>query len=123
MQRALRLLVSTLSFSTTIVTTGASGAVDCPQSHPANTPTSIKETRRQIESYSALMIAQGSGVVPEIVAGLKNRHPDASNAEITNYLVTIYCPVINKNAALTDERKIQQLKAFSTRLSRELAKP
>ncbi len=106
-----------------MVVPGALGAMECPISHPANTPTSIKETRRQIESYSALMTAQGPRVVPEIVATLKKRHPEAANAEITNYLVTIYCPVIEKNAALSDERKIQQLTMFSTRLSRELARP
>jgi hypothetical protein len=111
-----------LSFSAMVATTDAQAGMECPISLPANTPSSIKETKRQIESYSALMTAQGSRVVPEIVATLKKRHPYASNTEITNYLVTIYCPVIGKNAALGDERKTRKLKAFSTRVSRELAK-
>ncbi len=69
------------------------------------------------------MAAQGTGVVPEIIAGLRPKYPAAQDAEITNYLVTVYCPVVNQNAALNDAEKAGRLAAFSSQVMQSLAGP
>jgi len=88
---------------------------------PVTTAGALKETQQDIETLSNLMAAQGTGVVPEIIAQLKRKYPAAQDAEITNYLVTLYCPMVDKDAALSDTEKSAQLGAFSSQVMQSLA--
>jgi len=67
------------------------------------------------------MAGQGTGVVTEIIAGLKRKYPVAQDAEITNYLVTLYCPVVNRDASLSDADNADRLSAFSSQIMQTLA--
>lgn len=98
-------------------------AIECPVAHATTTRSATKESKQRIKEYARLMAKQGRREVPMIVASLKKRYPKASDAEITNYLVTLYCPVLDKNDALSDEQKTNQLTTYSSQLMRELAKP
>jgi len=88
---------------------------------PATTASALKETPQDIQTLSNLMAAQGTGVVPEIIAQLKRKYPAAQDAGITNYLVTLYCPVVDKNASLSDAEKSARLGAFSSQVMQSLA--
>ena len=98
-------------------------ALECPLPQPATTASALRETKQDIDVLSNLMAAQGTGVVPEIIAGLRRKYPAAQDAEITNYLVTVYCPVVNQNAALSDTEKAGRLAAFSSQVMQSLAGP
>ena len=98
-------------------------ALECPLPQPATTASTLRETKQDIDVLSSLMAAQGTGVVPEIIAGLRRKYPAAQDAEITNYLVTVYCPVVNQNAALSDTEKAGRLAAFSSQVMQSLAGP
>ena len=96
-------------------------ALDCPVPQPTTTASALRETPQDIQTLSNLMTAQGTGVVPEIIAQLKRKYPTAQDAEITNYLVTLYCPVVDKDAALSDAEKSARLGAFSSQVMQSLA--
>ena len=100
---------------------GPTRALDCPMAQPATTASAMKETPQDIQTLSNLMAAQGTGVVPEIIAQLKRKYPAVQDAEITNYLVTLYCPVVDKNASLSDAEKSARLGAFSSQVMQSLA--
>lgn len=96
-------------------------AIECPTSQPATTKSALAETTQDIQTLSDLMAEQGTGVVPEIIAQLRQRYPTAQDAEIANYLVTVYCPVLDKDAALSDAEKADRLSAFSSQIMQSLA--
>ena len=96
-------------------------ALDCPAPQPATTASTLKESRQSIQEFSDLLAAQGTGVVPEIMTQLRRRYPTAQDAEITNYLVTLYCPVVNRDAALSDAEKAGRLSDFSSQVLQMLA--
>ncbi len=88
---------------------GTSGAqtLDCPMPQPVNGPGILKESRVQI-SETGSFLASGDSVnrAPEVVADLRKRYPGVSDAEIENYLVAAYCPVVAKlNGLSVAERK------------------
>jgi hypothetical protein len=105
------------------LTTGVAAALECPVAHPTTTATALKETAQDIRENSDLLAAQGGGAVGEIITRLKSRYPKASDAEITNYLVTLYCPVVNQNAATSEAQKSARLEEFSSRVMQELTRP
>ena len=51
--------------------------------------------------------------IPAIVDGLRKRYPAAGSAELSNYLITAYCPGVDKAAGLSDAQKTARVKAFS----------
>ncbi len=67
------------------------------------------------------MAARGGDAVSEIVGRLKRDNPGVRDAEVTNYLVTLYCPVVDRNHSLSEEEKRARLLAFSSRVMQELA--
>lgn len=96
-------------------------ALECPLPHPAGTPTAIEQTVEDVRTYAELLAAQGTAAIPEMVSQLRQSHPGATAAEIVNFLVTAYCPVVNGNASLGEGQKRARLTAFSSRLMQELA--
>jgi hypothetical protein len=74
--------------ATGLLTAAASAAraLDCPLPQPATTASALQESLQDIQVLSGLMAAQGTGVVPEIIAGLKRKYPAAPDSEIANYL-------------------------------------
>jgi hypothetical protein len=100
---------------------GAVQALDCPVPQPTASASALPESRQNIQELSGLLAAQGTGVVPEIVTQLRRRYPTAQDAEIANYLVTLYCPVVSRDAALSDAEKAGRLSDFSTQIMQMLA--
>jgi hypothetical protein len=96
-------------------------ALDCPVPQPKTTASALQESQQTIEELSALLAAQGTGVVSEMITQVKRQYPAAQDAEIANYLITLYCPVVNQDAALSDAEKADRLSAFSARVMQALA--
>lgn len=87
----------------------------CPESQPRTTQIAIKETAADVAGASAAL----SGPEPEnairvIAADLKRRHPQADSAEIVNYLLTAYCPLVKGESGLSDREKREKMHRFST---------
>jgi hypothetical protein len=100
---------------------GPARSLECPVAQPTTTANALQETRQTIDEFSGLLAAQGTGVVPEIVSQLRRKYPWAHDAEIANYLVTLYCPVIARDASLSDSEKADRLGAFSSQVMQMLA--
>lgn len=98
-------------------------AFECPTRHSTAMPMAIKQTAPEIHDYSNLLAKQGTRVVPEIIAQLKQAHPHVGDAEITDFLVTLYCPVVNQNGDLGDDQKRARLMAFSLEVTKQLERP
>ena len=83
----------------------------------------LKESQPAIERYSRLLVKRGESAVPKILSVLRQHHPHASSAKLTNYLITLYCPVVKANASLSERQKRTRLKHFSSSLMVNLAEP
>lgn len=116
-------LVVLLAASGLVGSVNSAQALECPDSHSSTTPMALKETAPAIKEYSDLLAAQGTASVPGIIFRLKRKYPDASDAEVTNYLVTLYCPVVDKSTGLSDDQKKARIAAFSMQIMQDLAKP
>ncbi len=93
----------------------ASGrALECPEAQPAAQPGVITEAPAQIAEL-APVLAGGDLIleVPKIVEALRRRYPTAGSDEITNYLITAYCPGVANLTGLNDAEKTARVRAFS----------
>jgi hypothetical protein len=92
-------------------------AMECPMPQPAGAPDAIQETPAQISDLTNLL---GSGDlgnrIPIIVRDLRSRHPNAPGGEVVNYLVTAYCPVVNRLDGLSDNEKQARIEAFTSQV-------
>ena len=88
-------------------------ALECPTPQPAGAPGVIQETPAQIAELSQLLASGDLGNrIPVFVHSLRSRHPDAPTGGVVNYLVTAYCPVVNKLTGLSNNAKQARLSAF-----------
>jgi hypothetical protein len=88
-------------------------AIDCPDPQQGR-PGVIKETPAQISELGPVLA--GSDVtaqIPAIVDGLRKRYPAAGSAELVNYLITAYCPAVDKSASLSEPEKTARVQAFA----------
>jgi hypothetical protein len=93
-------------------------AFECPVAHVRADNSSIKETPAQIAQLSKELEADQSGnTAIDTVAELKRRYPVAPFGEIVNYMIAAYCPIIAKNASLSDEEKEARLENYSQQIT------
>jgi hypothetical protein len=90
--------------------TGAA-ALECPAlqslgGETAGTP----DLSQQLASKDVL--AQ----VPGLLGTLHAKFPSASNAQLVNYLIAAYCPVVKADAALSDQEKMGKVKEFADKV-------
>jgi hypothetical protein len=89
----------------------------CPETQPRTTRIALKETAADVTSVSAAL----SGPTPEnairvIAADLKRRHPQVDSAEIVNYLLTAYCPLVKEERGLSDQEGRERMDRFSAQV-------
>jgi len=92
-------------------------ALECPTPQPLAKPGVFKETPSQI-AEAGKMLSSGD-VMSEaqtIIVDLRRRYPQVENAELANYLITAYCPVIAGMAALSESDKKARMDDFVSRL-------
>jgi hypothetical protein len=73
----------------------------------------LKEPTRSMASQTIALRARGSAAILELIHTLKAAHPRAKHGDITNYLITLYCPIVNSERALSDLEKQQRIEAFA----------
>lgn len=92
----------------------SAGAFECPAPQDRHGSGLLKETPAQIHRTAGLLASgDADNRVPEIVADLRKRHPGVRNAEIMNYLVTAYCPVVAQLSGLGDAEKQSRVDRFA----------
>lgn len=90
-------------------------ALNCPAPETGAAAGSIRESQAAIDRLSALLATGDvANRVPELVADMRTRHPTAGGAAIANYLITAYCPVVNRLTGLGEAEKQQRLSSFSS---------
>jgi len=95
-------------------------ALECPQPQMQASHGALKESPNVIQTRSATLKAQGSAAIPSLIFQLRKSHPGSTNAEITNYLITAYCPVVNEKAQLNETQKKKVLTRFADQARRQL---
>jgi hypothetical protein len=90
-------------------------ALECPAPESGAVAGSIRESQATIDRLAALLATGDvANRVPELVADLRARHPTAGGAAIANYLISAYCPVVNRMTGLGEAEKQQRLSSFSS---------
>ena len=75
---------------------------------------SVGETPAQIAETGNLLASGNNGNrAPEVVADLRRRYPGASDAEIENYLVAAYCPVVARMNRLSVAQQRARVDQFA----------
>jgi hypothetical protein len=89
----------------------------CPETQARTTLIALKETAADVASASAALSGpEQENAIRVIAAELKRRHPQAGNAEIVNYLLTAYCPLVKGESGLSDREKRERMDRFSTQV-------
>ncbi len=95
----------------------AAVALDCPAPQAQAQAGVIQETPDQIAAFSAVFAAGDIDTeVPKAIDALRKRYPSAQSDELVNYLITAYCPTVQKLSSLTDAQKTARVKAFADRV-------
>jgi len=96
-------------------------ALECPVPQPLKRPGVLQETQAQIAAVAKQLAAgDASDRVPTIIADLRARYPTAENAEIINYLLTAYCPVVAALPGLNESQKQAQVQSFAAQLMQQI---
>jgi hypothetical protein len=86
----------------------------CPETQPRTTGMALKETTADVTRYSAALSGpERENAIREIATDLKSRYPQADGAEIVNYLLTAYCPLVKEQSELSDREKREMMDGFS----------
>ncbi|MGI9482756.1 MAG: hypothetical protein ACR2OR_10420 [Hyphomicrobiales bacterium] len=89
-------------------------ALTCPEPQENATAGVLKETSEDIEKLSLQLQGGAAGnEVNEIIFNLKKKYPGATSAEVVNYMITAYCPVLAVNKDLTEEQVRARLDEFA----------
>ena len=95
-------------------------AMECPLPQPSNSTGVMRESRQTIAELSSAFAQRGTGATPEIIISLRQKYPRSTNAELSNYLIAAYCPVVNRNSALSDREKRAAVKRFADQVNNQL---
>jgi hypothetical protein len=92
-------------------------ALECPVPQKLAGPSVLNETQAQIEAAAKILSSGDLGVeVQVIIADLRRRYPTVENAELVNYIISAYCPVVATLPALSEAEKKARLGAFVSQL-------
>jgi hypothetical protein len=95
----------------------STGVFICPETQPRTTRMAIEETAADVARASAALSGpEQENAIRVIVAELKRRHPEAGTAEIVNYLMTAYCPLVQVENGLSDREKRERMDRFSSQI-------
>lgn len=96
---------------------GQAFAFECPTAKPTAGPGILKETSAQIADMADLLASGDVGnKIRFIMLHLKTRYPGVENAEIANYILTGYCPLVAKDSSLSEEQKQAKMDEFVRQL-------
>ncbi|MFL5280903.1 MAG: hypothetical protein ACJ8AW_07850 [Rhodopila sp.] len=92
-------------------------ALDCPTPTARSSPGVVQETPAEIDHLASILTSGDTGPqVPLIVNALRSRYPGVSGGEIVNYLITAYCPIINRMPGVSESEKHAKLGVFASQV-------
>jgi hypothetical protein len=108
-----------------VAVSGPAVAMQCPTPQKLSRPGVLQETPVQTQEMSAYLgDGNDSGDhAALIIEDLRRRYPDVRNAEVTNYLLTAYCPLVARLNGLSEAEKQARMDRFASQLDRMLAAP
>jgi len=93
-------------------------ALQCPAPQPLARPGILKETRTQTQVVATLLATgDDANRIRVIVDDLRARYLGVENAEIVNYLMAAYCPVVAQLSGLGEQEKQARMDRFVIQLS------
>ena len=96
-------------------------ALECPAAQPVAKPGVLQETPAQIEVTGKMLSSGNVGQQTQaLIADLRKRYPQAGSAELANYIVTAYCPVVDRLTGLSEPEKKARLDEFVRQLMQEI---
>ena len=95
-------------------------ALECPSPQMQASQGALREPPKVLAARSTTLKARGSAAISGLIFQIRKSNPGSTDAEITNYLITVYCPVVNKRPGLTEEQKKQDLTRFAGQVCRQL---
>jgi hypothetical protein len=106
-----------LALTTCLLVSLPAMAFECPVPQPLPGPAVLKESAARTREVATLLGGRDLGNrVPVIVEDLRKRYPGVANAEVQNYLMAAYCPVVARLSGLGDAQK----RARVDRVGREI---
>ncbi len=96
-------------FAATIFTSSAGATLECPELGNLT----IKEPVRTMLAQRRALQDRGGSALPQLVYQLRANHPRSPNGEITNYLLALYCPIIDAESGLTKSEKTRKMNQFA----------
>jgi hypothetical protein len=89
-------------------------AFECPESQAAGVRGVIPESSQDITELDTLLRSGDLDNRLDVIArDLKGKYPNANKTELTNFMVTAYCPAVAADQDLSDSEKRERLDAFS----------
>ncbi len=114
------LIAAGLLITSSYVAAAPAYALECPVLQDSGAMVSLSQSRQQARSDEATLAARGSAAVPSMIYRLRQTHADATNAEITNYLIAVYCPTLNHKKHVSNQRRRADLMRFAAQVRNQL---
>jgi hypothetical protein len=87
---------------------------ECPEPQAQTGSGVIQESQEEINRLSDLLrTGDLDNRLAVIARDLKSKYASADKTELTNFMVSAYCPVVAEDAALSDSEKDARLSEFS----------
>jgi hypothetical protein len=97
------------------------GAMQCPQPQRGSQGGVIPETAITLQDLSALLESgDRANRIGVLIHTLQQNYPNARNADIVDYLVTAFCPVVNQLSGLGDAEKQARMDTFTQQVASQL---
>ena len=117
------LRLATLAAAAVLATSAAlpAWALDCPKPQPTAKPGILKETPTQMTAVGKQLAgADKFNAIASATADLRIRYPGVESAEVVNYLVTAYCPVVAADRKLSEAQTKAAIDGFAAQVMRQV---
>ena len=94
-------------------------ALECPAPHPLAGPGILNESPAKIHEVENLLVTgDDDNRIHVVVDDLRARYPGVQNAEMIDYLMAAYCPVVAQLSGIDEQDKHARMDRFVSQLSR-----
>ncbi|HKD74114.1 MAG TPA: hypothetical protein VKB76_01410 [Ktedonobacterales bacterium] len=112
-------IACTIALAGLLVPVAIALALECPEPQALAGPGILKETPAQTQRIADLLATGDDDNRIRIIADdLRARYPGVQNAEIANYLMAAYCPVVAKMSGVSEQEMQARMDRFVSQLSR-----
>ena len=89
----------------------------CPETQASTTNAALQETPEQLASTTnALKSPELENAIRVVAGDLKKKYPSADTADIVNYMLTAYCPLVAAKGGLGADEKQAEMDRFSSQV-------